>query len=114
MIDFTDSCEGVEARHLQGFFVNWTDPPTPATHLRILKQSGLVVLARDDATGDVVGFVTALTDGVLSASIPLLEVLPTNQGQGIGKALLRRMIERLGNLYMIDTALRSGARVVLP
>ena len=39
------------------------------------------MLARDDA-GRVVGFVTAISDGVLSAYIPLLEVLPEYQGAG--------------------------------
>ena len=48
------------------------------------------------------GFATAVSDGVLSAFIPLLEVLPAYQGQGIGKELVRRLLVRLGQLYMVD------------
>ena len=50
----------------------------------------------------MVGFITAVSDGISCAYIPHLEVLPTYQGQGIGTALLRRMLERLHYLYMID------------
>jgi predicted N-acetyltransferase YhbS len=50
----------------------------------------------------VVGFVTAISDGILCAYIPLLEVLPTHQHQGIGSELMRRMLEMLHEIYMID------------
>ncbi|MTD14281.1 GNAT family N-acetyltransferase [Nakamurella sp. YIM 132087] len=50
----------------------------------------------------VVGFVTAVSDGVLAAYLPLLEVLPEFQGQGIGSELVRRMLDLLGGLYMVD------------
>lgn len=56
----------------------------------------------DDATSRVVGFITANSDGVLSAYIPLLEVLPKYQGQGIGTELITRMLKKLETLYMID------------
>jgi GNAT superfamily N-acetyltransferase len=60
------------------------------------------VLARETDTGRAVGFVTAVGDGVLSAFIPLLEVLPEHQGRGVGTELVRRMLERPGDLYMVD------------
>ncbi len=59
-----------------------------------------MVLALD---GDqVVGYITAITDGVLAAYIPHLEVLPPYKGQGIGTELLRRIFDQLQHLYMID------------
>ena len=60
-----------------------------------------MVIARDE-TGTLVGFITAITDGVFAAYIPLLEVLPRFQGQGIGQTLVRRMLTRLQDCYMID------------
>ena len=39
---------------------------------------------------------------VLDPNIPLLEVLPEYQGRGIGAELVRRMLEELQQLYMID------------
>lgn len=68
----------------------------------MLEQSYAVELAIDEETGNVVGFIQAISDGVLSAYIPLLEVLPEYQGKGIGTDLIKRMFNRLGDLYMID------------
>ena len=83
MISYTDSIEGVTAKMLRGFFAGWPNPPSPGMHLKLLTNSYKVVLAIDDKTDNVVGFITAISDGVLSAYIPLLEVLPAYQGQGI-------------------------------
>jgi ribosomal protein S18 acetylase RimI-like enzyme len=104
MITYTDSLEGVMPEHLDGFFVDWGWPtfPDQATHLQLLHNSAHRLLAIDDVSGKVVGYITAISDGVLSAYIPLLEVLPGWQRQGIGSALVRRMLERLSHLYMID------------
>jgi ribosomal protein S18 acetylase RimI-like enzyme len=87
---------------LEGFFEGWPNPPTPETHLRLLEQSDEVILAVDGVSGEVVGFITAISDGVLAAYIPLLEVRPAYRGQGIGTALVRRMLDRLDDLYMVD------------
>nr|WP_255638934.1 GNAT family N-acetyltransferase [Deinococcus betulae] len=54
--------------------------------------------------GQVIGFVQAISDGVLTAFIPLLEVHPDHQGQGIGRALMERMLAELGDLYATDLA----------
>ena len=102
MISFTDSVEGITPDRLDGFFAGWPNPPSPETHLKLLVNSDHLVLAVDDETRNVVGFVTAISDGVLAAFIPLLEVLPAYQGQGIGTELMRRMLEKLSGLYAID------------
>jgi ribosomal protein S18 acetylase RimI-like enzyme len=102
VIVYRDNLDGLTPRQLTGFFAGWPDPPSPETHLRILQGSAHVILALNDETGAVVGFVTAISDGVLSAYIPFLEVLPDYQGQDIGQELMRRMLRRLEHLYMID------------
>ena len=102
MIVYTDTHESLVAGQLRGFFVGWPDPPSPEAHLRILRGSFAVVLALDEATGMVVGFATAISDGVSSAYLPHLEVLPDYQGRGIGTALVERLLARLRHLYMID------------
>lgn len=102
MISYTDSLAGITSEHLQGgFFVGWPNPPSPGTHYQILANSAAIILARID-NGTVVGFITAISDLVSCAYIPHLEVLPAYQGQGIGSELVRRMIEKLRHLYMID------------
>ena len=88
---YRDTAEGIAPGQLAGFFVDWPNPPSPETHLRILAGSDHVVLAFDEATDAVVGFVTAVSDGVLAAYVPLLEVLPAHQGRGIGTELMTRI-----------------------
>ena len=102
MITYTTSLDGITPDKLRGFFVGWTTPPSPETHLRLLRNSSHLVLAVDDETGSVVGFVTAVSDHVLSASISLLEVLPQYRSRGVGAELVRRILEEVGDLYMID------------
>ncbi|MEC0126706.1 GNAT family N-acetyltransferase [Paenibacillus pabuli] len=100
---FRESLEGVGVDQLSGnFFEGWPNPPSNTTFLKLLEQSYAVELAVDEETGNVVGFIQAISDGVLSAFIPLLEVLPEYQGKGIGTDLIKRMFNRLGDLYMID------------
>ena len=101
-IEYTTSLEHIRESMLQGFFVGWPNPPSSSAHLRILKGSYLVWLAIDTETNRVVGFINAISDGVLSAYIPLIEVLPAYQNKGIGKELVGRMLDSLKHLYMID------------
>jgi ribosomal protein S18 acetylase RimI-like enzyme len=100
MIQYQNSLKNIRADQLEGFFVGWPNPPTPTTHLKILKRAAHVLLAMNGSS--VVGFVTAISDGILCAYIPLLEVLPSHQHQGIGSELMRRMLEMLREIYMID------------
>lgn len=101
MIAYTDSLAGISTENLiNEFFVGWLNAPSPLKHLQILKGSYKVWLAVDN--DKVVGFITAISDGVLTAFIPLLEVSPDYQGQGIGQELTRRMLDSLSHLYSID------------
>jgi ribosomal protein S18 acetylase RimI-like enzyme len=99
---YTTLIEDITSDQLNGFFVGWPNPPSPEVHLRLLEKSSHVVLAVDDESKQVVGFITSISDGVLSAYIPFLEVLPPFQGQGIGQQLLKKMLELLSDIYMID------------
>lgn len=102
MITYLDSPARLSPAQITGFFVGWPNAPSPEVHLKILEQSHAVYIAIDRETGRVVGFINAITDGILSAYIPLLEVLPEYQGRGIGSELVRRMLDRLNGLYMVD------------
>lgn len=100
-VSYTESVEDLIPEQLQGFFVGWPNKPSSKTHLELLRKSNHRVLALNER-GEVVGYITAITDGVLSAYIPFLEVLPEYQGKGIGQELAKRMLEKLKSLYMID------------
>ena len=102
MIAYLDSTCGIRPEMLEGFFVGWTKPHSPEDHLKILENSDRVVLAIDEERNRVVGYITALTDGVQSAFIPLLEVLPDYGRQGIGSTLVRKMLDALSGIPAID------------
>ena len=103
MIIYSDSADNVTVAQLDGFFVGWLNPPDPATHLAILKNSYSIWIAIDsEADNRVVGFINAVSDRVLSAYLPLLEVLPDYQKRGIGSELVKRMLAGLDQFYMID------------
>lgn len=99
---YQNSLDGISSEMLNGFFVDWPNPPNPQTHLKLLKNSSKIVIALDDHTNQVVGFLTAISDGVLSAYIPFLEVLPEYKNKGIGKKLVKQMLKELEDIYMID------------
>jgi ribosomal protein S18 acetylase RimI-like enzyme len=102
MIVYSENIESITEDQLQRFFVGWKKIPPPLVHLQILKNSKHVIIALDSETEKVIAFITALSDDVMTAYIPLLEVLPQYQSQGIGSQLLRRMFEKLEDMYMID------------
>ena len=102
MLIYKNSINGISDEMLNGFFVDWPNPPNPRTHLELLKNSSKVVIALDDHSNQVVGFITAISDGVLSAYIPFLEVLPDYKGKGIGKVLVNQMLKELDHIYMVD------------
>jgi GNAT superfamily N-acetyltransferase len=102
VIDYYDSLDGICVEQLEGFFVSWEHPLTSAEHAKVLAGSSHFLLAKDNESRRVVGFITAISDGLLSAYIPLLEVLPSHQGLGIGRELVRRMLLKLEDMGMVD------------
>ena len=102
MIEYTDNIDDIKEEMLSGYFVGWPNPPSQATHMQILKNSYRIWLAIDKETNKVAGFINAISDGVMAAYIPLLEVHPAYQKTGIGKTLTQKMLDSLSHLYMID------------
>ena len=101
-LKYTKDLSEIKADMLAGFFVDWPNPPDSATHLKILQNSYCAYVAIDTDKNKAVGFINAISDGVLTAYIPLLEVLPDYQGAGIGSQLVKHILDELKDLYMID------------
>ena len=100
-IRYTTDLTNITADQLRGgFFAGWPNPPAPVDHLRMLQGSYAVELALVD--DQVIGYLTAISDGVSTAYLPQLEVLEAYRGQGVGSELVCRMLERLRHLYAID------------
>jgi len=101
-LEYKNNLDQITQEMLEGFFVDWPNPPSKQKHLEILQGSSHVWLAIDTEAEKVVGFINAISDGILSAYIPFLEVVPGYQNQGIGKELARRMLQSLEQFYMVD------------
>jgi len=102
MIRYLTDIQTISPEQLNGFFVGWKEPLTTDQHYQSLKNSEHRVVAFDEEENRIVGFVSALTDRVNFAFIPLLEVLPDYRGRGIGKELLNRMMKILEPYQCVD------------
>ena len=94
--------ENIGPEQLQGFFEGWPDAPSAHTLHRMLTASYRVSLAVDTQSGEVAGFIQAISDGILTAFIPLLEVRMEFRGQGTGRALVLHLLAQLEHLYAVD------------
>jgi ribosomal protein S18 acetylase RimI-like enzyme len=92
----------IHLRIEEGFFRGWPNPPSIEKHKEILEKSYKSIVAIDENKNTIIGFINAISDGVLSAYIPLLEVLPEYQKKGIGAELVRIMLNELSDIYMVD------------
>lgn len=100
-LTYQTTADGLTSDQLSGpFFRGWLDAPSADTLLEILQSSDHVVIALRDE--QVIGFVTAISDGVLSAFITLLEVVPDEQDKGIGHSLINQILDEIGQIYMVD------------
>jgi len=99
-IEYLNSTEQISVDMLSNFFVGWSNPPDEKTFIEILKNSHKIVIAKKE--NNVIGFITAISDGIMSAYIPFLEVLPNFQNKGIGAELVLQMKEKLKDIYMVD------------
>ena len=102
MIIYQKDLYNICKNHLKGFFVGWSSPLTSAQHFKILENSQYIVLAVDQDTNQVIGFINALSDDVNFAFIPMLEVLPDYQHKGIGTRLMATMLEQLSKITCVD------------
>jgi GNAT superfamily N-acetyltransferase len=100
VIDYRTGLEGIECDQLEGFFDGWPAAPSADALLKILRGSAFAVLACD--RDHVVGFVSALSDGLLAVYIPLLEVRTSYRGRGIGRELVGRVLSEFSDAYMVD------------
>ena len=102
-LQYWTSTAGLTADRLDpAFFDTWPNPPSQEKHLRILQGSDHVVIAYDATADKIIGYITAISDGVSAAYIPHLGVLAPYRKQGIGRELVKRMLAQLRDIYMID------------
>lgn len=99
-VTYRHTNDGIDPDMIEGFFVGWPAPPTPEKLIEVMRGSYRRVWAVRD--GRVIGYINAISDGVLNAFIPWLEVHPEHQGQGVGAQLVRRIVADLEGMYAVD------------
>jgi GNAT superfamily N-acetyltransferase len=96
MIEYRDSHD-VDLDQLAALFVSagWDHRAYPRENLAALvANSRYVVSAWDGAR--LVGFARAISDGVSNAYVSTVAVLPEWRGKGIGREVVRRLVEGEG------------------
>jgi len=71
----------------------------PDVHRKAFEASHTTVFAYQG--GRLIGFGRAISDGVYQAAIYDVAVLPDFQGQGVGKALVKHILDRLSSCTVI-------------
>ena len=102
MITYRTGVGSVAPNQVSGFFVGWPVPPSAEKLIEVMDSSYRRVWALEGER--VVGYINAISDGVLTAFIPWLEVHPDYQGQGVGTELVNRLVAQLEGMYSIDLA----------
>jgi ribosomal protein S18 acetylase RimI-like enzyme len=102
-IRYMDDMSAISAAQLaDGFWEGWPERPSTQTHLAALRSSHFAVVAVDEQTNQVVGFISAIADDVMAAFIPTLEVLPAYRRQGIATELIRRVLDHYSDYHSVD------------
>lgn len=102
MITYRTGVGSVAPNQVSGFFVGWPVLPSAEKLIEVMDSSYRRVWALEGER--VVGYINAISDGVLTAFIPWLEVHPDYQGQGVGTELRNRLVAQLEGMYSIDLA----------
>lgn len=101
-ITYSTNKNEITSIEAEKFFVGWQNKPSEETLRKSIMNADYVVLAIDKSHKKLIGYITAISDNVLSAYIPFLEVEKKYRGQGIGRTLVEMMVKQLDSLYMID------------
>ncbi len=87
---------------IENFFAGWPNKPSEEILRKSIENAAYATLAIDKENNRLAGYITALSDDVLSAYIPFSEVDKHYQKQGIGIRLVEEMLKQFDHLYMID------------
>ena len=80
----------------------------PAVLAASVRASQIALVA--EVSGQTVGFLRAITDGVFNGYISMVAVAPERQGTGIGKALVNAAVGANPNITWVLRADRSGVK----
>lgn len=96
MIIYHDNKNDISTDQLKGFFVGWKKPLTAEQHCKVLYGSTYFIVAVDDETNEAIGYITALSDGVNSAFIPVYISMRCCIIKDLSRCWKRRQSSRCG------------------
>ena len=94
----------ITSKSMTGFFQGWNNPPSELTLHQLLVSAPQKSIAIEMSSKKIIGFTYAISDLLLSAYVPLLEVLPEWRSQGLGSRLVEDLLDQLKDYYMIDVS----------
>jgi len=100
-IRITDSLDGVSGVMLKQFYIDadFDNGRTAEEHERSFRNS--IVRMAFDHDGRLIGAARAITDGVYTAAVFDVCVLPSHRGRGIGGRIMRSLVEGLKNQFIV-------------
>lgn len=84
-IIYSTNKKDIKNLSINGFFEGWPNKPSDNILKESIIKSSYTVLAIDIENKKLVGYINAISDTVLSAYIPFLEVLPLYQNKASEK-----------------------------
>lgn len=105
---YKHSVDNTEPHQLRRLHADWPNPPSPERFHTSLSNMNAVVIAIDEDTGDVVGFICGMTDNVMILYIWDLEVLAEYRELGVEGMLLDLLLEKYGHLYQVNANPHPG------
>lgn len=101
-IIYSSDKAALDGLKLSGFFEGWPQKPSEEILRKSIENADYVVLAIDTKQKRLAGYITALSDKVLAAYIPFLEVEQGYRHHSIGHELVRKLLGQIDHLYMLD------------
>jgi ribosomal protein S18 acetylase RimI-like enzyme len=87
----------------------WSHRVGSASQFRtLIKNSDYAVVALAD--GVIAGFARAITDHLSNGYVSMLLVLPSHRRMGIGRSLMKNLLERSSGITWVLRASRDGAK----
>jgi ribosomal protein S18 acetylase RimI-like enzyme len=101
MITYTDSHD-IDLDQLSVLFnsVGWERRTADRSRLAQLVRGSMWVVSAWDGE-KLVGFARAVSDGATNAYISTVAVLPEDQGQGLGREIMRRLIDEHDGIQFV-------------
>ena len=100
MIKYSYSAKNIQPEQIEGFCVDWQDRLSPKMHLKLLQNSDEIVLAIDEETGKVVGFITAITDKIISAIPTSNETKPVERSKIVSQGVITSILNPKGFYFL--------------